>query len=45
MLCIFVARPSEILNMHVANVMFHEWYIEVTTNGKTGIKALMLVHI
>ncbi len=41
----FAARPSELLNMRVGNLVFHEGYAEVTTEGKTGVKTLTLVLI
>ncbi|MEM1959682.1 MAG: site-specific integrase [Candidatus Nitrosocaldus sp.] len=39
----FAARPSELLNMRIGNLVFHEGYVEVTTEGKTGVKTLTLV--
>ncbi|MCS6768583.1 MAG: site-specific integrase [Candidatus Nitrosocaldus sp.] len=39
----FAARPSELLNMRVGNVIFHEGYAEITTTGKTGTKTLTVV--
>ncbi|MEM3103235.1 MAG: site-specific integrase [Candidatus Nitrosocaldus sp.] len=39
----FAARPSELLNMKVGNLVFHEGYAEITTEGKTGVKTLTLV--
>ncbi|MEM3092590.1 MAG: site-specific integrase, partial [Candidatus Nitrosocaldus sp.] len=39
----FAARPSELLNMRIGNLVFHEGYAEITTEGKTGVKTLTLV--
>ncbi|MEO9365049.1 MULTISPECIES: site-specific integrase [Candidatus Nitrosocaldus] len=32
----FASRPSELLNMRIGDIVFHEGYVEITTKGKTG---------
>ncbi|MEM4275694.1 MAG: site-specific integrase [Candidatus Nitrosocaldus sp.] len=39
----FAARPSELLNMRIGNLIFYDGYVEVTSEGKTGVKTLTLV--